>query len=91
MSKFSVGRAGKSAYNFLFRSLKGKLIVFALLVGIIPTLIIGLLSYYMTSQSMRVAASEKLQVANELTNQRLVAYFESISQQVNLAAATCVN
>lgn len=88
MKKFNIGAAVRAIYNFLFRSLKGKLIIFALLVGIIPTLIIGALSYYMTSESMRTAAIDRLQVANILTNQRLVAYFETMDQQVNLAAAS---
>ncbi|GEM_PF-286935 len=88
MKKLNINRAITGVSDFLFRSLKGKLIVFALLVGIIPTLIIGALSYYMTSESMRAAAIDRLQVANVLTNQRLVAYFETMDQQVNLAAAS---
>lgn len=86
MKKNNAGIIGESVSNFFARSIKGKLICFALLIGIIPTLTIGALSYYMTSESMREAASEKLQVANALTNQRLLVYFESIGQQVNLAA-----
>ena len=77
----------RSILKFFFYSLKGKLIVFALLVGIIPAMTIGAISYFVSGDSMKNAAVEKLQVANKLTNQRLIAFFDSLSQQVALVSA----
>ena len=77
----------RSIFKFFFYSLKGKLIVFALLVGIIPAIIIGTISYFVSGDSMKTATVEKLEVANKLTNQRLIAFFDSLSQQVALVSA----
>jgi methyl-accepting chemotaxis protein len=76
----------RSVFKFFFRSLKGKLIVFALLVGIVPAITIGAIGYFISGDSMKNAEVEKLQVANKLTNQRLIAFFDSLSQQVALAS-----
>jgi len=86
MREFNYKKVTRSVLSFFFNSLKGKLIVFAVLVGIIPALLVGGFSYFAISESMRNAAIEKLQLANTLTNQRLTAYFEALAQQVNLAA-----
>ncbi|MGA2158673.1 MAG: methyl-accepting chemotaxis protein [Dehalococcoidia bacterium] len=77
----------RSIFKFFFQSLKGKLIVFALLVGIIPAMTIGAISYFISGDSMKNAAVEKLQVANKLTNQRLITFFDSLTQQVALLSS----
>jgi len=90
MSAINAGGTVKSVYGFFFNSLKGKLIVFSILVGVIPALAIGSISYVSASNAMKAGAVEKLEVANALTNQRLIAYFDDLTKQVNLAAGNTV-
>ncbi len=49
----------KSSISF-FRSLKGKLILFFILVGLIPAVVVGVISYTTASSSMKEEAFGKL-------------------------------
>ena len=59
-----------------FRSLKGKLILFFVLVGLIPALIVGVISYTTASGSMKTQAFNSLEAVQTIKAQQISNYFE---------------
>ncbi len=66
--------ADKSKISF-FKSIKGKLILFFVLVGAIPALIVGIISYSTSSSSMRTAEFNKLEAIRSIKKTQIENYF----------------
>ena len=65
----------KTSISF-FRSLKGKLILFFVLVGLIPAVLVGVISYVTASGSMRDEAFNKMEAVQEIKRAQIEGYFE---------------
>ena len=63
----------KSSISF-FRSLKGKLILFFILVGAIPALVIGAIGYSTSSSSMKEEAFAKLEAIHMIKASQIESY-----------------
>lgn len=67
--------ADTSKINF-FKSIKGKLILFFVLVGALPALAIGIISYTTASNSMKEEAFAKLDAVQGIKAQQITNYFD---------------
>ncbi|MEE8413125.1 MAG: methyl-accepting chemotaxis protein [Dehalococcoidales bacterium] len=75
--KVDEGKTGqeKSSISF-FKSLKGKLILFFILVGLIPAVTVGVVSYTTASSSMKEEAFNKLEAVAKIKEDRVISYFD---------------
>ena len=63
-------------------SLRGKLIVALLLMGILPTLIVGIMSYTRASSSLNAGAFDKLAVVQGIHKSQIEGYFDTMRSQL---------
>ncbi len=69
-------------------SLKVKLIIFFLLVGIIPLAIVGFLSFNLAQNNIREEVYSALEMFSDMAEEALETYFENIREDADVMAAT---
>jgi len=75
---------GDSDNVSFFRSLKGKLMIFFVIVGVLPALIIGLVSYTKASGSMSDEAMAKLQAMQANKKAQIENYFTTMEGKLHV-------
>ena len=76
---------GKIAF---WRSIQGRMILFFIMVGAIPALVIGILTYSTASNAMTEEAYSKLQMVHELKKVQIDSYFEERYADVEVLASS---
>jgi methyl-accepting chemotaxis protein len=75
----------------MFKRISTKLVILFLLVGIIPIIIVSLISIFITSQQLDVSARNKLEAVRNLKKNQITDYFEAFKTEVEALSQTVTN
>ncbi len=75
----------------MFKRISTKLVILFLLVGIIPIVIVSLISIFITSQQLDISARNKLEAVRNLKKNEITDYFEAFKTEVEALSQTNTN